>query len=197
MDQPYQYHGVTLYRPEEDSVGILLSGGLDSALLLYMLMDSIGDKTIEIYTLGQEKYNNQEEVYSKKVIEYCSAKTGFTNYNHHVSYTRDRHQLYQLSQTIPSKFYFAITANPPGWLSEDRDRDRTWGVGRPIVNGNSFHPFTNLHKKEMATISNELGITEDLLAITMSCVSEARITMDYHCGECWWCKEREWGYGKA
>ena len=53
--------------------------------------------------------------------------------------------------------------------------------------------ITNLPKKEIAKLYKILDI-ENLYSMTRSC--ESLTVLDAHCGECWWCKERMWAFGK-
>ena len=62
-----------------------------------------------------------------------------------------------------------------------------------------FRPIINLNKKEIAEIYKEFGLLDTLFNQTRSCENPStEITQNFetHCGECWWCKEREWGFGK-
>ena len=50
----------------------------------------------------------------------------------------------------------------------------------------------NYDKKKIAEIYTALGIRE-LNIFTRSCESLEDIGVE-HCGNCWWCKEREWAF---
>ena len=53
----------------------------------------------------------------------------------------------------------------------------------------------NMDKKDLALIYKEHNLLSTLFPITRSCVTET-MNFDAHCGECWWCKERIWAFGK-
>jgi 7-cyano-7-deazaguanine synthase in queuosine biosynthesis len=62
-----------------------------------------------------------------------------------------------------------------------------------------FNPIINLNKKGIADLCKKFNLTETLFPITRSCEGLSPIeTNNYteHCGECWWCHERKWGFGK-
>ena len=40
----------------------------------------------------------------------------------------------------------------------------------------------------------ELGIMDSLFTVTRSC--ESVTLTEGHCGECWWCQERMWGFNR-
>lgn len=104
-------------------------------------------------------------------------------------------------------WYAGVTLNPieqfEGALA-DRDSanlpEITEHMGVTVV-----HPFVNVRKNEIIKKYFDLGI-EDLLNITRSCEGEFE-TINYKnyipnqeiptCGNCFWCKEREWGISNA
>ncbi len=55
-------------------------------------------------------------------------------------------------------------------------------------------PFFDIDKKKIAEIYYEKNLTDTLFPLTRSC--EKLGTALGHCGECWWCEERKWGFGK-
>ena len=61
--------------------------------------------------------------------------------------------------------------------------------------GSIYTPFINMDKKDLALIYKEHNLLSTLFPITRSCITET-MNFDAHCGECWWCKERIWAFGK-
>ena len=55
-------------------------------------------------------------------------------------------------------------------------------------------PFRNHHKRHIAELYNTFNVMDDLFPLTRSC---EKVTTDFslHCGKCWFCKERKWGFG--
>ena len=49
-------------------------------------------------------------------------------------------------------------------------------------------------KKDIANLYIEHNLLEKLFPITTSCESLDNVTE--HCGECWWCKERQWAFNR-
>jgi hypothetical protein len=104
-------------------------------------------------------------------------------------------------------FYNAVTRNPRdvdlGGMKE-RDIDQTANNQHLLISrhmgGWACHPFRFTDKSWIIRQYQRLGITE-LLSITRSCEGEFK-DLDYInytpgqyvplCGECFWCKEREW-----
>jgi 7-cyano-7-deazaguanine synthase in queuosine biosynthesis len=107
--------------------------------------------------------------------------------------------------------YSGITTNPPveiqkafKWgvlddVEEKRGAKVTKETSRYFVHpeGKEFwelKPFFNLDKRQIAELYNEKKILEEIFPLTRSC--EHIGTVHGHCGECWWCEERQWAFGR-
>lgn len=106
-------------------------------------------------------------------------------------------------------YYTGITQNPPDDVSMEFGdafigEGTTIGLGLPdrspdIIqsiwkkDGAVCLPFYNIDKKKIAEIYDYLGITDALLPMSVSCTFN---TDDTHCGDCWWCNERKWAFGR-
>ena len=58
-----------------------------------------------------------------------------------------------------------------------------------------------IDKQGLGKLYKEHDLMESLFPLTYSCEYYSRDKMygdvgDKHCGKCWWCQEREWGFGK-
>ena len=101
-----------------------------------------------------------------------------------------------------------ITKSPPKRIQEtfrdgvfDLEDKRGEDVERIIhaknyeyYNYYEYKPFFNFDKKELAQIYKEYDLLDTLFPVTRSCEGWQNITG--HCGKCWWCEERMWGFGK-
>jgi 7-cyano-7-deazaguanine synthase in queuosine biosynthesis len=191
----------------DQSVGVNMSGGADSSILLYILMKTI-TKPIHVYSLISKEKNRISMHTSTNVISKCIDLTGNTNVYHHLTYANK--QTFSLLQTMPmsdlankriSVIYTGITSVPPKEVRDtftvqsgiDNARDPT--MQRPLYDdGKIFHmPFTNLNKQDICELYEILNVKKELYPITRSC--ESYILTEGHCGECWWCQERKWGFG--
>lgn len=107
------------------------------------------------------------------------------------------------------RHYMGLTQNPPREVHEqfdpldgtDPDLYERHGVfeqynGDPCHPG--YRPFINTDKKGVAEIYNQFGLMEpgSLFDQTRSC-EEHTTDFSHHCGECWFCKERKWGFGRT
>ena len=66
-------------------IGIMVSGGVDSAILLYYLMKN-SPTTIHIYTTGSNLKYRRNSIIAPRVVEKCIQLTGNNNVVHHIHY---------------------------------------------------------------------------------------------------------------
>jgi len=213
--------------PAWKRIGISLSGGADSALLAYLILEKT-DADIyfttqvrmwrtrpwqryvaqDIVEWFRRRYSNRiehiegfippemEEPHTTNIIdEYGVSKPGnriiLRSHNEYIAHTY-----------VLNALYAAVNQNPDikfnGALEERND-----GVLKPhfIHNGIDIcHPFVYTKKDWIIKQYYDNNI-EDLLTLTRSCEGEFE-DLDYTtytpgqtvpiCGECFWCKEREW-----
>jgi len=55
-------------------------------------------------------------------------------------------------------------------------------------------PFFKLDKKDLAELYKSNNLLDNVFPLTRSC--EHIGTVHGHCGQCWWCNEREWAFGR-
>jgi len=192
-----------------ERVGISLSGGADSALILYLLAKEIQDRDQPTYIYPIHGYDvSRKKAQSWKVAE---AVIGSVKYH-----LRDWHNIikkphifaYDKNLPISKEEYhkanyeymtrrhsldFVIRGVTQGMPNDDRplkagDADsaeltrlskETWVL-----------PFGDVDKKFIAHCYNELNL-DRLLMMTSSCIAD----QSEPCEECWWCKEKYWAFG--
>lgn len=199
----------TTVKIPEGPIGISCSGGTDSSLLLYLLMANCKD-TIHIFTLSNNLKGRSNAVIVPRVIERCIQLTGNTNIVHHSWYAEEQTetslfdpQRQFLREEKIKAIFSAVTSNPPSDVkfrtgSGDQDlRDPSINKEEVSFNGFFFTPFANKDKKTVAKIYQELDLIDSLFPITRSCEAIDKIEYYDHCGQCWWCEERQWGFGRV
>jgi len=198
-------------------IGIGISGGADSAVLLHILMSNITE-TIHIYNMwsSSRKYSFAKSV--DAVIETCSKLTGNTNYVVHKAQVEPKETIEfyfnLLTQALDSKevdiMYMGVTKFPPkevylqfkqqqqDWHNEFRSDE----VEHPLfgltieslrLDERTYVPLRNYNKKDIARLYQSLNLKQALLPVTRSCEDDDH--PDSHCGKCWWCQERIWAFG--
>jgi 7-cyano-7-deazaguanine synthase in queuosine biosynthesis len=107
--------------------------------------------------------------------------------------------------------FSGITSNPPSAVQQKF----AWGVLQDVeskrgadipkqtsryfehADGGEFweiKPFFNMNKKNLAKLYKDKNLLDSLFPLTRSC--EQIGTVHGHCGQCWWCEERQWAFGK-
>lgn len=195
-------------------IAVLVSGGADSALLLYYLMSQHKD-TIHIYTLSPENKGGKNAKLVPDIIKWCSERTKNTNYTHTTKTVPEQtspvlfNEVEQwLTSGKISGLYGGVTANPPADVlngfktTHNQSENRDPLIHRPEYFNSMYFPFHNIDKQKIAEQYKEYDLM-DLFDLTSSCEWMApgthRPGIDpekEHCGHCWWCEERIWGFGR-
>jgi 7-cyano-7-deazaguanine synthase in queuosine biosynthesis len=191
----------------EGPLGVQVSGGADSAILLYILMQNATEPLHVYTTVSKEKHRTASHV-AASVISTCMDLTNTSTVFHHLTYadsqtlpvlhTRPREDVKNKTVNI---VYVGDTAVPPADVRagfgppSGVDDLRDPAVIRSYYSGDRvfYSPLTNIDKQAIAELYDILGVRDSLYPVTRSCESFTQPTG--HCGECWWCKERQWGFG--
>ena len=192
----------------ECSIGVSVSGGADSSILLYLLMKHA---TVPIHAIScsNQAKRNLNPRHAFNVIEKCIELTGNNNVKHHTYFVEVKNRstyLAGLMEFIDNKtvemMYTGFTSNPPIEVTDKfvlplpnetgPRRDPT--QLRPVYSYPTVYtPFTNLDKQDIYEIYKREGVLESLYPLTYSCEDPSK--NPEHCGQCWWCEERKWGFG--
>ena len=198
------------------NIGIKISGGADSAIVLYMLCKYIYDNKIEceinpitVCHAGkafQLQYATKVIFFMQKTFPGIRFGNHYTGVNYHPeSYAPVQEKL--VNQCYKNKqidcHFVGITKNPPkdiadGFVAQPGPQDdRSAGVFRETnLNNRVFRPLINIDKKGVKELYEHFGVLDTLFPLTRSC---ERMTDDFskHCEtECWFCCERHWGFNR-
>lgn len=202
---------------EVKRIGIKVSGGADSAGVSYMIFKTIHEQNLDtevviITTDHSDKpyqriYSNKiiswlrKEFPSVKVIAHLTNDTGTLDYSDAQDVVLNK----AYNELQIERHYNGITQNPPREISKqfedesigefDETRFGKFAQWNGDYNHPGYRPFINTDKKGVASIYEQYNLLDTLFLETRSC---EEITHDFskHCGRCWYCKEREWGFGK-
>ena len=203
-----------------NTLGLKISGGADSAIVCYMVAKYVTqerpDITIHPITAVASTKPFQQ-IHADKVLRKVESMTGIKFATHQyrtIDSTTVENYINQQADLVDDvyasqglqKHFSGLTANPtaedapelydgahalPGSYGEN-DMDRTKAT---VKKSNTFRPLINVDKKGVAEHYIRLGVLEDLFPLTRSCED---VTFDFteHCGDCWFCRERKWGFGR-
>jgi 7-cyano-7-deazaguanine synthase in queuosine biosynthesis len=200
--------------PNVKRVGVQVSGGADSALVLYTLVKCIKDADIYVITGSLNTENNFNEQYAKDVVAEVIRLTDTKSIKEHI-FKRQRKRGEQAG-TDPNVIYRkgmlhnvakkynldlmlnGVTMNPPkGILDEGRDERRDKPMPLTVedewIVSPIFRPFAQTDKRSIMKQYKILDIMS-LFEKTWSCEGTIESTQNFTvpCRECWWCKERQW-----
>ena len=182
-------------------IGCSISGGADSSILAYILL-KYAPGPINFYTTESVFWPNRiqgcREVYKKLLQMVPRDDTTLTETVIHGE--QEEHNLFETPRqdAVDGKInivYSGITANPPdnpdfGYPGENMSHRQ----GNMETRHKYFYtPFINHDKKKVSEIYQHYDVLDKIYPLTFSCVLSP--TED-HCGDCWWCAERVWGFGR-
>jgi 7-cyano-7-deazaguanine synthase in queuosine biosynthesis len=188
--------------------GVSVSGGADSAILLYILMNHTIDP-IHIFTAALKTKNNVAPRFALQVIEKCIDLTGNSNVFHHIHFINDMsrngnlfngHNFF-LKNNLISRVYTGETLLPPR-IEFEKFKNQDYFMynqrdpinKKPIIDGKFYSPFRHIDKKQIKDLYLKYDVLETLFPVTRSC--ESTTLTEGHCGECLWCEERFWAFNR-
>jgi len=185
----------------DEPVSIIVSGGADSALLLWLLL-KVQKNTVHITTLTNKQKFYRNVVPAANVVKFCVDATGNNNITHKFLYEdyQNDDSFSKLIESMETRIKIKGLTDLP---TQDSNLDipvlpqndiRNYPAPRDLWKGDMYFPFANINKKDLAKIYEDNGLVDTLFPLTMSCESLNNVVD--HCGQCWWCKERLWGFNK-
>lgn len=186
----------------------------------------IPDAEIHVITCANVVKGWYNAKWSTTVLDKILELTGTEIIKSHYTYYTDdqrREELDEVEILMNKLFNVTLTVhgttqNPSAdvtHLQEGRVSKRDIGHDRPIFsntwleNGKKVEkdmvrwmPVMHTDKRMIAYLYEHFDMLDKLLPFTRSCEQKSMDNKDTpswmvtHCGECWWCKEREWAFGK-
>lgn len=170
--------------------GILLSGGLDSAVLMYLLVSRYPEIDLQPFTIPK---HDGSALYAGPIVDHFNNKFGL-----HVPLPifvgdPDVHHTQQSTTAIIEIFrkhpvdflYMGVNTNPLELDSLEGAPKRKLESPNPKL----VYPFAYLTKEKILEIMFNEG-QADLVNITHSCTEQKT----GRCNKCWQCTERAWAF---
>jgi len=163
-------------------LGVFVSGGFDSALLLYMLYKFKTTHEITVFVIDRP---NDSVKHSTRVIDYINSQFGIVSSIQYVGTSKVHHSLHVRTGILDAlKFpidavVLGTTANP---AELENGPDRSISTDCRVI-----QPFITHTKDALVGTAKQLNAIE-LLDISWSCERPGILP----CGECWHCKEKQW-----
>lgn len=203
--------------PDITKVGVKISGGADSAITAYMVATYVRDERPDIELNGitsDALYKQYQVQYARQIMNKVTELTGVPFANHYTNVVHPYNDYATGQDRLKDELYSqdkihfhatGITCNPS---AEDAPHLHNGSIGemKPVPSRDRssrleartkkrWMPLINTDKKGVADLYNYFGVMDDLFPLTRSCEKE---TDDFteHCGECWFCHERMYGFGR-
>jgi 7-cyano-7-deazaguanine synthase in queuosine biosynthesis len=184
-----------------DMVGLFLSGGLDSAALLCLILtelkniNMLNEIPVVCFTVSKE---NIPTHYATDVLNYAQNK--FNVSIKHINDIPNTTKADKLGVLAGSSMKFAseYSTNILVYLGQNKmapDDIRPFSqklnvdYGNTKTTNNITSPFLFLHKPQIVDLIYQLGC-EDVISLTQSCSALPTGS----CGICYACAERKWGF---
>lgn len=204
------------------TVGIQLSGGLDSALLLFLTTKAIQESGLDIKIQPISVFiptKVKNIVATNAIIEMVREITGANFINDglvcnmpesetsHIGGKKDKFFERNITQLFTNgviDFEFSgNTKNPPKEIRKhfknDKWRQKNRDSAGSIYSGTcSASPHYNMDKHDIVNLYIKYDLVDKLAPLTVSCDEDVDIVyaekLNVPCGTCWWCEERKWGF---
>jgi tRNA(Ile)-lysidine synthase TilS/MesJ len=172
--------------------GIMLSGGLDSAVLLYLLIRQEPKIQLQPFTIDK---TDGASCYANPIVKHFNKKFNLSiPETIYVGDSRAHHRVQSTTAVIDifnnylvNRLFIGINQNPPelDHLPGAPQRDKKSNDPRIIF------PFVDLYKTDIIEMMFKHN-QQDLIYITHSCTEQSI----GRCNRCWQCTERSWSFSK-
>ena len=189
------------------SIGLLVSGGLDSTLLAYLLHDIVSKKnltnTFQFFVVPRP---DDSVLHVNRVVDYISKHFNIRPIIHVVC-TGDLHHSKQVTSGIREAlenydcdiFLSSITTNPPeklpnyayGTFLEPDGTSYDGPIRIKSWHSKLLDPFWDYTKEDTVKIIKDYNLI-DIMNLTHTCTGSKSI----RCNRCWQCCERSWAFNK-
>jgi hypothetical protein len=183
-------------------IGVLLSGGMDSAIMLFLLLKEIKDNnlTVDLTVYNVPNVNDNAAVYAGNIVEflekYFNTDIKFKSIgNGHAEPLKLIRQ--PAAEILATKeidiIYSGQNQFPPEarlWTAYKSAQGKFIRRDPRLPDPDNVRfPFVKLYKNHILDLYRQFNILE-LAAITHSCTAQKTGT----CKECLWCVERTWAF---
>ena len=208
-------------KSDKGVIGAKLSGGSDTALLLYLLAKEIQERNLNFSILPYTFLDKPDRnIVAQMIIDEVKSNFPKVSFEKHF-YTgltipyRDvwNESAIKLSKEYDVVFFTnAVNKSPPIEIISNKELARMVSSEKALRNYDTkdleylgiydtpeYKPFEHVDKRFTAQVYEDLFLLETLFPLTRSCLSEDVEKTNYHekpCKECYWCEEKFWAFGQ-
>lgn len=182
--------------PLEGTVGVMLSGGLDSAVLLSLISKEISENklpiNVQVFTVPKfDGSINQVDSITSYISKRFDVKilpkivVGDPTLYHRSQNESGIKEVLTTYKSIKQLFIGINRNPPPEFKLSGTYPDRVSSSDHPNIE----IPFVNLYKTHIVDLIYQFSL-EELLNITHTCTEQQK----GRCGKCFQCSERQWAF---
>lgn len=201
--------------PKWRTIGLQLSGGMDSAILGFLLVRSIrtSGSRARIKPISFDlEVKPPARPLANRVLTRLREITGEGLWLDPYEFSIPREECQAPNKTYAVRNhvkalrnlglidveFVGTTKNPPPEARSEFQRDEFREARRDDPKPISPEAFTQrplsfLDKRQIVDLYRRFDLLESLLPITASCDANLEGLIEFPCGKCWWCQERDWG----
>ena len=212
-NQQLDFWSNNLLPKQPKDIGISMSGGTDSSMLLILLCEEFKNNNITIWPAVGEDVNRASCIgVVSKVVEIVRKKYPTVDIKDPIVYPFDKLKNPDLQYKVDQQkhyeatncevFCLAPTQQPPHIEMTigngptlrtrtdnfvDEASKRKWG-------NISYRPFIGINKKMIAHFYELFDTEMEIFPLTVSCVDMMKDNL-VPCKHCAWCREKKWAFG--
>jgi hypothetical protein len=203
------------FNKKNENIGIKMSGGADSAIMAYMLAiycrdENKNGRNLHIFPITSENPPKPYQIiFAKQVISTIEKLTRVKFGTHYTDvlpnwgeYALEQNLILEklYSRKLVDCHFMGENMNPPmDELNKFKDSGLPPERNEPSItvspDGLYYRPLRNVNKKSIFDLYTHFGVLDTLFPFTRSC-EQLTHQFSKHCGECCFCEERLWGFGR-
>lgn len=174
---------------ESLSIGVNLSGGINSGLLAYVMANYVkhhdGITLVPITVLTNS--NPFDVWFAKKIIEQCENITGVTFSKHQTTIANNLNKTQVLDSFVKKLYKQNIIDSHVSGLGLNDYNTKAYIESKTV---RAHFPFINFDKKDISDFYKTYNLMSEIFDYTNSCKNRTS-EQNYHCGTCDGCKQRK------
>ena len=187
--------------PKIDKIGLFLSGGLDSAVLLCLILtelkniNKLNEIPVVCFTVKKE---NIPTYHASNILNYAQQKFNVNITHVNDILNDDEADKLGILSNDAIKFVKEYSSNMIIYLGQNKmapddirpfNQSLNVDYGNVKTKGKFSSPFLFLHKPHIVDLVYQLGC-EEIIQFTQTCSVQSTGS----CGKCYSCEERKWGF---
>ena len=193
------------------TVAISMSGGADSTMLCFLLLNTIQKQDLNITIQPYNGYDisvPSDSAGLPDIIDYLQKQFPNIKLNWPISCVYNTQEqdikntyIRPLIETlckhnVVDEVIQAVCLGPPeatqeSFIGDDYFRRPGYALWEEVAQPKNHAPFVDVDKRFIIQCYTDFNV-QDLLELTNSCTRAIG-----NCGECWWCQERNWAIQEA